>query len=75
MAYRDIAFPQERDQVIMEIFLSNELSPDTLGSLGRCRGALEAIFLLDLTTVDGKYIKDFVFTPVGREMASMFRFP
>ncbi len=75
MAYPDIAFPQERDQVIMEIFLSTELSPDTLGSLGRCRSMLEAIFLLDLTTADDKYLKDFVFTPGGREMTSTFRFP
>ncbi len=59
----------------MEIFLSTELSPDTLGNLGRCPGALEAIFLLDLTTADGKYLEDFVFTPGGREKASMFQFP
>jgi hypothetical protein len=65
MAYPDMAFPRERDQVIMEIFLSADLSPDTLGSLGRCRGAIEAIFLLDLTTTDGKYLEDFIFTPGG----------
>ncbi len=59
----------------MEIFLSTELSPDTLGSLRRCRGMLKAMFLSDLTTADGKYLKDFVFTPGGREMASTFRLP
>jgi hypothetical protein len=75
MAYPDIAFPRERDQVIMEIFLSADLSPDTLGSLRRCWGALEAIFLSDLTTADGKYLEDFVFTPGGREKASTFKFP
>jgi hypothetical protein len=75
MAYPDIAFPWERDQVIMENFLSADLSPDTLGSLGRCRSTLKTIFLLDLTTADGKYLKDFVFTPGGREKASTFKFP
>jgi hypothetical protein len=75
VAYPDIASPWERDQVIMETFLSADLSPDTLGSLGRCQGVLEAIFLSDLTTADGKHRKDFVFTPGGREKASTFKFP
>jgi hypothetical protein len=75
MADPDIAFRWERDQVIMEIFLSADLSPDTLGSLGRYQGALEAIFLSDLTTADGKYLKDFAFTPGGMEKASTFKFP
>jgi hypothetical protein len=75
MAYPNIAFPQERDQVIMEIFFSADLSPDLIRSLGRCWVALEAIFLSDLTTADGKYLKDFVFAPGGRNKASMFKFP
>ncbi len=56
MAYPNIAFPQERDQVIMEIFLSADLSPDSIRSLGQCRAALEAIFLSDLTTADGNQV-------------------
>ncbi len=74
MAYPNIAFPQERDQVIMEIFFSADLSPDLIQSLGRCWVVLEAIFLSDLTTVDGKYLKDFVFAPGGRDTASTFKF-
>jgi hypothetical protein len=74
MAYPNIAFPQERDHVIMEIF-SADLSPNSIQSLGRCRVALEAILLSDLTTVDGKYLKDFVFAPGGRDKASTFKFP
>jgi hypothetical protein len=59
----------------MEIFFSADLSPDSTQSLNQCWVALEAIFLLDLTTVDGKYLKDFVFTPGGRDKASTFKFP
>jgi hypothetical protein len=75
MAYPNIAFPWERDQVIMEIFLSANLSPEAIRSLGRCRVLLESIFLSDLTTADGKYLEDFVFIPSGREKASTFKFP
>jgi hypothetical protein len=74
MAYPNIAFPQERDQVIMEFFLSADLSPNLICSLGQCQVALEAIFLLDLTAVDGKYVKDFVFASGGRDKASTFKF-
>ncbi len=52
MDFKKIPFPRERDQVIMEIFFAEDLSPEDIGSLGRCRGALEAIFLLDVTTAD-----------------------
>jgi hypothetical protein len=75
MAYLTIAFPWERDQVIVEIFLSADLGPDLLRSLGRCRVAHEAIFLFDLTTADGKYLEDFIFAPGGRGKASAFKFP
>ena len=75
MAYPTIAFPQERDQVIMEIFLSADLSPNLIRGLGQCRVSLEAMFLSDSTTVDGRYLEHFVFEPEGRDKASTFRFP
>jgi hypothetical protein len=75
MAYPNIASPRERDQVIMEIFLSANLGPESIRSLGQCRVSLESIFLSDLTTADGKYLEDFVFIPSGREKASTFKFP
>ncbi len=59
----------------MEVFLIADLSPDLIRSLGRCRVALEAIFLSDLTTADGKYLEDFVFALDGRDKASTFKFP
>jgi hypothetical protein len=34
MVYPNIAFPRERDQVIMEIFFSADLSPNPIQSLG-----------------------------------------
>ncbi len=53
MDFKKIPFLRERDQVIVEIFFAEDLSPEAIGSLGRCRGALEAIFLSDVTTADG----------------------
>jgi hypothetical protein len=53
MDFKKIPFPRERDQVIMEIFFAEDLSPEAIGSLGQCKGALEAIFLSDITTADG----------------------
>jgi hypothetical protein len=75
MTYPTIALPQERDQVIMEIFLIAGLGPDLIRSLGRCWVAHEALFLSDLTTADGKYLEDFVFAPGRKERASTFKFP
>jgi hypothetical protein len=75
MAYPNIALPRERDQVITDIFLSMDLSPDAIRSLNRCRVSLESIFLLDLTTVDGRYLEDYVFNPGGRGRSSKYKFP
>jgi hypothetical protein len=75
MSYPTIPLPQERDRVIMEIFLSAGLGSDLIRSLGRCRVAHEALFLSDLTTAVGKYLKDFVFAPGRKERASTFKFP
>ncbi len=54
MDFTTIPLPRERDQVLMEIFFAEDLSPDTIRSLGRCRGTLEVIFLSDVTTADGQ---------------------
>ena len=62
MAYPSIALPRERDQVLMEIFQSMDLSQETILSLSRCRVSLESIFLSDITTADGRYLEDFVFS-------------
>jgi hypothetical protein len=75
MAYPSIASPRERDQVLMEIFHSLDLSQETMLSLSWCRVSLETIFLLDITTTDGRYLEDFVFNPGGRDRSSSFKFP
>jgi hypothetical protein len=75
MAFPTIPLPQERDQVIMEIFQAESLSPETINGLGRCREALKAIFLSDITTADGQYLKNFVFDPGGTKTKSKFKFP
>ena len=75
MAYPIIAHPRERNQVLMEIFHSLDLSQETTLSLSRCRVFLESIFLLDITTADGRYLENFVFNPGGRDRSSLFKFP
>jgi hypothetical protein len=54
MVFPPIPFPRERDQVIMEIIFSLDLIFNTVKSPNRCRGALKAIVLSDITTADGR---------------------
>ncbi len=75
MAIPTIPLPWERDQVIMEIFQAESLSPEIISGLGRCRGVLKAIFLSDITTADGWYLENFVFDPGGTKTKSNFKFP
>ncbi len=65
----------KRDQVIMEIFLSLDLGTDRIKSLGRCRGAMKAIFLSDISTADGRYLEHFVFDPGTTAARSTFLSP
>jgi hypothetical protein len=66
MAYLSIPFPQERDQVIMEIILSHNLAFSAVKSIKRCRGALEVIILLDIIIADGRYLEHLIFDPMGK---------
>jgi hypothetical protein len=66
MAYPSIAPPRERDQVLMEIFHSLDLSQKTMLSLSRCQVSLESILLSDIATADSRYLEDFVFSSGGR---------
>jgi hypothetical protein len=75
MSFLTLPSPRERDKVIMEIFLAKDLSPATTSSLSRCRGFLEAIFLLDITTADGCYLEQFVFEPEKITSRSKYTFP
>jgi hypothetical protein len=75
MEFSTISLPQERDQVLMEIFFAEVHSLETIRSLGRFRGVLEAIFLSDVTTADGQYLKKIVFNLESKNMKSKFKFP
>ena len=63
MTFPTIPNPREQDHIIMDIFFASDLGPDIIKSLSRCRGAMRAIFLSDLSTADSKYLKHFVFNP------------
>ncbi len=54
MSFPIIPNLQDCDQVIMEIFFLLNLGTDTIKSLGKCRGAMKAIFLSDIPTADGR---------------------
>jgi hypothetical protein len=75
MTFPTIPNPREQDHVIMDILFVSDLGPDIIKSSSRCRGAMRAIFLLDLSTADGKYLKHFVFNPGMATAGSMYIFP
>ncbi len=75
MDFTTIPLPMEKDQVLMEIFFAEDLSLDMIRSLGRCRGALEVIFLSDVTKADGQYLEKFVFDPGCKNTKLKFKFP
>ncbi len=58
----------------MEIFHAEGIVPDTVRGLGRCRGALKAIFLSNITTADGRTLKTFVFNLGGAPTELTFKF-
>jgi hypothetical protein len=55
------------------IFLLN-LGTDTIKRWGRCWGAMKAIFLSDISTVDGRYL-DLLFDPGITMLGSTYQFP
>ncbi len=70
-----ICNPRELDHVLMDIFFASDLGPDIIKSLSRCRGAMRTISLSDLSSADGKYLKNFVFNPGMATAGSMYIFP
>ena len=75
MECETIPSPRERDQVVMELILGKVLDRKTIGSLSRCRGSLEIIFLSDMTTANGRYLEQFVFDPGSKVAQSKYKFP
>jgi hypothetical protein len=65
MESQPILLPRERDQVVMETMFEKNLATNMIWSLSQCRGALEIIFLSDMTTANRRYLEQFVFDPGG----------
>ncbi len=72
MAFPMIPNPREQDHVVIDIFFASDLGPDIIKSLSRCRGAMRAIFLSDLSKADGKYLEHFVFNPGTATAGSIY---
>jgi hypothetical protein len=75
MSYPGIPNPREQDHAIMDIFFSHDLDSESIKYLNRCRGAMKAIFLSDISTVDGKYLEHFVFDPGMAAVGLTYIFP
>ena len=63
MEYKEIPYPRERDKVVMDVIVAENLTRAEIHSLNRCRNFLGVIFLSDMATADGKYPKHFLFGP------------
>jgi hypothetical protein len=70
MESQPILLLRERDQVVMEILFGKNLDTNAILSLRQFRGALEIIFLSDMTTADGWYLEQLVFDPGGRTLTT-----
>jgi hypothetical protein len=74
MERQPIPLPRERDQVVMELIVGKALAKHTIQSLSQCQGALEVIFLSDMTTADRRYLEQFVFDLGGKVPRSKYKF-
>ena len=68
MKFPNIKPPRENDRVFMDIILDHPLDPLEVIEHNRCQVSLQAIFLSDITTADGKYLENFIFAPGGATM-------
>jgi hypothetical protein len=75
MESQPILLLRERDQVVMEIMFGKNLATNRIRSLSQWKGALEIIFLLDMTTANGQYLEQFVFDLGGQTSRSKYKFP
>jgi hypothetical protein len=74
MSFPTIKPPRECDQVIMEIILSQYLDLTKIARINRCHVYLEASFLSDIMTADGKYLENFLFKPGGKMKHLRYKF-
>jgi hypothetical protein len=74
MEYKEIPYPRERDKVVMDIIVAENLTRAEICSLNRCRGFLGVIFLSDMATADGKYLEQILFDPQENSTKSKSKF-
>ena len=58
LSYETMELPRERDMIIMVWIMSACDDMDKLMAVARVRGFLNAIFLSDIVTADGKFIEE-----------------
>jgi hypothetical protein len=75
MSFPTIPNLREQDHAIMDILFSQDLGSESIQSLNRCRGAMKAIFLSDISTADGRYLENFVFNPGAATAGSKYILP
>ena len=56
LKYRRQLPPRKFDATIMTFLMNHDLPMSTLAGMNRCRNFLNALFLSDITTADGKFI-------------------
>jgi hypothetical protein len=59
----------------MNIIMLTGMSKAWKASMNRCRGYLGVMFLSDMSTADGKYLKQFTFDPKENSTSSSYKFP
>jgi hypothetical protein len=67
MSFPTCPFPHKHDLVIIEIFFTHDIDQNNMKGLNRCMGALEAIFLLDITTA-GRYLEHLFLIQVAKQL-------
>lgn len=75
VAYQVVPLPWEKDILLMELFKSEGCSPDLLLRLNRVRLSLNALFLSDIATADGCYLKAFATEQGSGGVKSAYNFP
>ena len=63
LEYDTIPFPRVGDRLIMDLAAERLDDRDKVASISRVRGFLQAIFLSDIVTADGKFLEDFALDP------------
>ncbi len=63
MKYDLIPLPREQDELVMSIIMLTGMSKEAKSSMNRCRGYLGVLFLLVLSTADGRHLEQFTLDP------------